>query len=181
MLAYQLIGQQKHRLEGEFAVAKVEQILQAGTQQVQDHGIVIAFGTKPANEGNADTSGKRLVDSCFVFELRMLRLDGLELDRNLFSGDDVGSYKAKVSTTAWLLVSGPRGCFTDQGKYHRRNRCQSSGRCGTYYRPVNPTAVSARAPYAMRRVASAWLSMVVKRARIDFGGKFVVPWSPSFL
>lgn len=71
----ELIGEEKDRLQGEFAVAEVEEILQTGSEKVKHHGIVVTLGTEPANERNADTTGEGLVDTSLIFELRMLSLD----------------------------------------------------------------------------------------------------------
>lgn len=87
----ELVGQQENGLERELAVAEVEQVLQTGAEQVQHHGIVVTFGTEPANEGDANTTSEGLVDTGLVFELRVLGLDALELDGDLLAGDDVGS------------------------------------------------------------------------------------------
>jgi hypothetical protein len=87
----ELIGKKQDSLEGEFAVAKVEQVLQAGSKQVENHGIVITLGPEPAYEGDSDTSGKGFVDSGFIFELRVLGLDTFELDGNLLTRDDIGT------------------------------------------------------------------------------------------
>lgn len=87
----ELVGEKKDGLQRELAVAEVEKILQTGSQQIDDHSIVIAFGTEPTDEGNTNTTGKRLVDTGFVFKLGVLGLDTLELDGNLFAGDDVRS------------------------------------------------------------------------------------------
>ena len=87
--AYELIGEEQHRLEGELAVAEVEEVLERGAQEIDDHRIVVALGAKPSNKGNADTSGKCLVHLRLILELRMLGLHGLELDGNFFSRDDV--------------------------------------------------------------------------------------------
>lgn len=92
----ELIGQEENGLERELAVAKIEQILQAGAKEVQNHGIVIALGTEPTNEGNANTTSEGLVDTGLIFELRVFGLDALELDGNLLARDDVG---AKVNVT----------------------------------------------------------------------------------
>jgi hypothetical protein len=92
----ELVGKQEDSLQGELAVAEVEKILQAGSEEIENHSIVVTFCTEPANEGDPDTTGKRLVDTGFIFELRVLGLDALELDSNLFSRDDVGS---KVNVT----------------------------------------------------------------------------------
>ena len=87
----ELIGEKQHRLERELAVAEVEQILKRRTEQIQDHGVVVALGAKPANEGDANSAGKGLVDTGFILQLRVLSLDALELDGNLLARDDVGA------------------------------------------------------------------------------------------
>lgn len=87
----ELIRQKEHRLQGELAVAEVEKILQARSEKVENHGIVVTFGAKPPDEGDADTSSKGLVDASFILQLRMLGLDALEFDGNLFTRDDIGA------------------------------------------------------------------------------------------
>lgn len=123
----ELIGKEEHGLQGELAVTEVEQIFQTGTKEVKDHGIVVTLGTEPANEGDADTARERLVDTGFVFELGVLSLDTLELDGNLFTGDNVGSQVDVAERTAtdlaadavlvadteildWVLARCPRSC-----------------------------------------------------------------------
>lgn len=87
----ELIGQQKDGLERELAVAEIEQILQAGAEKIQHHCIVITLGTKPTNEGNADTASKGLIDAGLIFQLRVLGLDAFELNGNFLARDDVGA------------------------------------------------------------------------------------------
>lgn len=86
-----LIGKEKDSLQRELAVAEVEEIFQTGSEKIENHGIVITFGTEPANERDANTTSKGLVDTSLIFELRMLSLDRFKLDSNLFTGDDVGA------------------------------------------------------------------------------------------
>ena len=73
--AYQLISEQQNCLEREFAVAEVEEVLEGRSQEVDDHCIIVAFGTEPPDEGDANATSKRLVDFRFVLKLRMLGLD----------------------------------------------------------------------------------------------------------
>jgi hypothetical protein len=100
----ELIGEQQDGLQGELAVAEVEQVLQAGTEKVENHGIVVALGAEPADEGDADTTGQRLVNTSLILELRVLRLDALELDGDLLAGDDVGA-EVDVTETATADLS----------------------------------------------------------------------------
>lgn len=87
----ELICQEQDGLQREFAVAEVKQILQAGPEEVQDHGVVVTFCAEPSNERNTNTSSKGLVDTGLIFELWMLGLDALEFDSNLLSGNDIGT------------------------------------------------------------------------------------------
>lgn len=89
----ELVSQEEDSLQRKFTVAEVEQILQGRTKKVDNHGIVVTFGTEPADERNANTTSKGLVDTGFVFKLRVFGLDALELNGNLLTGDDVGAYK----------------------------------------------------------------------------------------
>lgn len=87
----ELIGEEEHRLQRELAVAEVKEIFQAGSEQVEHHGVVITLGAEPTHEGDADAASQRLVDAGFILELGMLGLDGFELDGNLLARDDVGA------------------------------------------------------------------------------------------
>lgn len=73
----ELVGEEEDGLEGELAVAKVEQVFQGGAEKVNDHGIVVALGSEPADKGNANATGEGLVDAGLVFELGVLGLDRL--------------------------------------------------------------------------------------------------------
>lgn len=102
----ELIGKEKNRLQRELAVAEVEQILKGGSEEIENHGVVITLGTEPADEWDTDTTSERLVDTGLIFELRVLGLDRLELDGDFLTGDDVGAWREMVSTCGdwWLAV-----------------------------------------------------------------------------
>lgn len=87
----ELVRKQEDGLERELAVAEVEQVLQTGTKEVQHHGVVITFCSKPTDERDANTAGQGFVDTSLVLQLGVLGLDALELDGDLFPGDDVGA------------------------------------------------------------------------------------------
>ena len=89
----QLVGQQKHGLQGEFAVAEVEKILKTRAEEIENHGVVVTFSTEPTDKRDAHTSSERLVDTSFILELGVLGFNTLKLDRNLLTGDDVGAWK----------------------------------------------------------------------------------------
>ena len=106
---HELVGKEQSRLERELAVAKVEQVLERRAEQVEDHGVVVAFDAEPAHERDADAAGEGLVDLGLVLELGVLGLDGLELDGDFFARDDVD---AEVDV-AWKgdRESAPGGSF----------------------------------------------------------------------
>jgi hypothetical protein len=100
----ELVCEKQDSLQGELAVAKVEEILQTRSEEIKNHGIVVTLGSEPANERDTDTSSKGLVDTSLIFELWVLGLDALELDGDLFTRDDVGS-KVDVSEGATTDLS----------------------------------------------------------------------------
>ena len=87
----ELIGEEQNGLQGELAIAEVEQILQTGSEEIEHHGIVVTLSSKPTNEWDADTSSEGFVDTGLIFELWVLGLDALELDGDFLAGNDVGS------------------------------------------------------------------------------------------
>lgn len=125
--ANELVGEQEDGLEGEFAVAEVEEVLEGRAEQVEDHGIVVALGAEPSDEGNAHAAGEGLVDASLILELRVLGLDGLKLDGDLLTGDDVGACAEGQSGRCCecSLV------WSYQGRCRRNCRYRSCGQCGT--------------------------------------------------
>lgn len=87
----QLVGQEENGLEGKFSIAEIEKIFERRTEEIEHHGVVVTLGSKPADERDTDTSGEGLVDSCFIFELRMFGLDGFKFDGDFFTRDDVSA------------------------------------------------------------------------------------------
>jgi hypothetical protein len=81
----ELIGEEKNSLQGELAVAEVEEVLKAGSEKIEDHGVVFTLSSEPANKWDTNTTSEGLVDTGLVFELRVPGLDTLELDSNLFA------------------------------------------------------------------------------------------------
>lgn len=63
-----LVGKHQYGLEREPATAEIEEVLQAGSQEIKYHGIVFAFEQIGMNAWNTDTAGKRSVDIGFSFE-----------------------------------------------------------------------------------------------------------------
>jgi hypothetical protein len=111
---HELVGEEEDRLQAELAVTEVKQVFQGrapasnnrvsapalrlplpvfrqtrDSQEIQDHGVVITLGPVPPDKRHSDTPGQRLVHLALVFQLRVLGLDGLQLDGDLFTGDDV--------------------------------------------------------------------------------------------
>jgi hypothetical protein len=88
---YQLVRKEKDRLQAKFAVTKVEEVLERGPKEVKDHGIIVALGAIPPDKGNAHATCEGLVHLGLVFELGMLGFDGLELDSDFFTGNNINS------------------------------------------------------------------------------------------
>ena len=57
-----MVCKKQDGLEAELAIAEIEEVFQGGTEEVDDHGIVVALRSEPANEGNAYTACESLVD-----------------------------------------------------------------------------------------------------------------------
>jgi len=112
----ELIGEEEDGLQGELAVAEVEEILQTGAEKVQDHGIVVTLSTKPADEGDADPTSEGFIDTSFIFELGVFGLHALELNGNLFTRDDIGS-EVNVTETATTDLSS-NAVFIADAKIH---------------------------------------------------------------
>jgi len=75
-MARQLVSKKENGLEVELATAKVEQVLERRAEKVEDHSIIIAFGTEPSDERNTYTPRQGLVNLRFILKLRMLGFDG---------------------------------------------------------------------------------------------------------
>jgi hypothetical protein len=53
-VTYHLVSEHEHSLELELALAVIEEVLERGTQQVNDHHIVISFHAEPMNVWNSN-------------------------------------------------------------------------------------------------------------------------------
>lgn len=57
------------------------------------------------DEWDTDAAGKGLVDSGFILELWVLRFDALELDGDLFAGDDICAF---IDVSAYFTEEDPK-------------------------------------------------------------------------
>mmetsp|Transcript_12576 Transcript_12576/g.26627 ORF Transcript_12576/g.26627 Transcript_12576/m.26627 type:complete len:345 (+) Transcript_12576:829-1863(+) len=89
--AQQLIGQHQYGLELEPPAAIIEQIFQRGTQEIQDHDVVITLDAVPSHVRNAQSSVQNPVNLALVQQLWVLCFHGFELDSHFFSRGHVGS------------------------------------------------------------------------------------------
>jgi hypothetical protein len=87
----ELVCEEQNGLQGELSVAEVEKILQTGSKQIENHGIVVALGSEPADKGNSNTSSEGFVDTSLILELGVFGLDALKLDSDFLSRNNVGS------------------------------------------------------------------------------------------
>ena len=129
-----LVGQEEDGLQRELAVAEVEEILERRAEEIEDHGVVVTLGAEPADQGNTDTAGKRLVDAGLIFELRVLGLDAFKLDGNLLTRDDVSACRKELEDVHQERVAD----IAYQGRYHRNCRYRSYDRYGICYRREGP-------------------------------------------
>ena len=72
---YKLISEEEDGLEAELAMAEVEQVLERGAEEINDHRIVVTLGAKPTDEGDANAASEGLVDLGFILKLGVLGLD----------------------------------------------------------------------------------------------------------
>lgn len=86
-----LVSEHQNGLEGEFALAVVQKILEGGPKEVDDHHIVVAFDSEPMYVRDTDATLKDTVELGLIEELRMLGPDWLQLDGYLFVSADVGA------------------------------------------------------------------------------------------
>ena len=70
-----LIRNHKSCLDSEFTLAEVESIFETGTQQVHDHGVVVALDAKPVYAGNTSSAVENFVDIGLIQKLRKFRLN----------------------------------------------------------------------------------------------------------
>ena len=78
-----LVRQHQHRVQAEAPVAVIEEVFEAGAEQVHHEGRVIARGAHPVHFRGAQAVLQQLVQLGLVLDLRVLRLDLLHLDGNL--------------------------------------------------------------------------------------------------
>ena len=58
---------------------------------IKDHGVVVAFRSKPMNSRHTNTTSEPLIDLDFILELRMLCIDPLKLDSDILLWNNIKS------------------------------------------------------------------------------------------
>lgn len=81
--ANHLVGQHQDSLHGEPPGAEVEEILEAGSEQVHDQDVVVSLLSVPSDVGDAHSALQNLVQFALVQQLRVTGLHTLQLDSNL--------------------------------------------------------------------------------------------------
>lgn len=105
-----MVCQKQDSLQAELAVAEVEKVLEGGTKEVENHGIIITFGSEPPDEGNTDTTGESLVNFGLIFELGMFGFHRFELNGDFLARNDIDSevnvtYKSqKIFVSAEMIT-----------------------------------------------------------------------------
>jgi len=86
-----LVRQQQNRLQREAARAKVEEVLQRGSEQLHHHHIVVALAAAPYYARYAYAALHRLVELGLDVQLGVLGADALQLDGHLLAGVNRGA------------------------------------------------------------------------------------------
>lgn len=155
----QLDGDHEHRLEREGAVAQVEEVLQAGPQQLQHHGVVLPARAEVVDLRDALCGAELLVEPVLQVQLRGPGLDGLQFDSHVLVRIEVLS-EAKLPevAAAYLLAD------SEVGAHHQDPRA------------------GPRAPDAMAGPARAGLGHSPALLQLPFPSflvkihQFVIPW-----
>jgi hypothetical protein len=69
----------------------IEEILEGWTKVFQDQNVVVTFRPKPMYGWNTNSTSETLVHIVFVLDLRVLCVNGLELDGDVVFGNNVDS------------------------------------------------------------------------------------------
>lgn len=102
MLAtHQLIRQHQNCFQAELSVAEVEQVLQAGPQQIDDHDVVVAFNAIPAHVGNADCSDNEEGENCSDSRQQILARPGLAAYTHLHPARSCITWTRTRAEGAW--------------------------------------------------------------------------------
>ena len=104
--AHELICKEEDGLEREMSVADLEEILQGGAEEINDHDIIVALFAGVHDPGHAWTTHERLVDFGFLAERGCEGAGNgwLELDSDFFSGygvhtEEDGAYEVHETGT----------------------------------------------------------------------------------
>ena len=89
MGTHELIREHEDGLEGKVPVAHAEEVLERGTEEVDDHDVVVALLSGPVYPGDARAAHESLVDLALLLERRGLGYCGFELDGDFLTGDGV--------------------------------------------------------------------------------------------
>jgi len=80
---YHLVCQNQDCLQVKLVVEVIKEIFKGRAKMFKDHGIVIAFCSKPANRWDTNATYEAFIDLVFVVKLKVLRIDRLRLDGNV--------------------------------------------------------------------------------------------------
>jgi hypothetical protein len=67
-----LISKHKHCFERELAFAVVEEVLETGTQEIDDHHVVVSFNSEPVDVWNSNSSLQDAIELSLIQQLWML-------------------------------------------------------------------------------------------------------------
>jgi len=86
-----MVCQNQDCLQVKLAVEAIKEIFEGRAKVFKDHGVVIAFCSKPVNGWDTNATYKAFIDLVFVVKLRVLHIDRLELDSNILFRNNIDS------------------------------------------------------------------------------------------
>ena len=131
-----LVGKHQNSLHRQATRAEIEQILQARSEQLHYHNIVVLGLAEPAHMRNAHATLQDLVEFALVQQLRVTRFQRLQLHSHLLAVRDVYSqiYITKRSASYLTNKSILGLCrVTDQKVLFHARRRQAFLRSGNFH------------------------------------------------
>mmetsp|Transcript_16937 Transcript_16937/g.33938 ORF Transcript_16937/g.33938 Transcript_16937/m.33938 type:complete len:319 (+) Transcript_16937:608-1564(+) len=119
--AEHLLREHKNCLQTEFARAKIEEILQAWPQEIDNHHVVVSLDSIPAHIRKTHAALQDLENFGLIKKLRMLALHAFEFDGHLLGCGNIGAKKDVSKRAAPDLPSQP--VLVSYAQLHFPKRC----------------------------------------------------------
>lgn len=136
--ANELIGKHQHRLEGESALAKAEEVFQTWAEEIKDHHSVIALFSIPVDSRDASLAGESLVDHYFVLQRGIFPGVVFKLNCYFVTRIIIQSFDRRMSVVMISACSDVFACIYQDRQHHSR-RHRASAQDGISCPLVYPT------------------------------------------